>query len=570
MIKIFGQTDKNFASNGDIVVQPLKAKVHKEDNGDYYLDLETDLSYVDYMVQGNIVVANTPQGNQAFRIDNPTKTKSKITVKAWHVFYDSKNYLIADSYVVDKNCNDALDHLNSATEPESEFTTLSDIGTVDSYRCVRTSLYGAIQTVLERWGGHLVRDNFDIQIRNTIGVDNGVTVQYKKNLKELTCEEKWDNVVTKLLPVGKDGILLNALDESADLYVMSDLQYAIPYVKTVSFSQDDVLEEDYKDGAGDTDETAYKQALIDDLRQQAQDYVEENCVPEVNYTLKANLEKITDIGDTIEVKDERLGIDLMTNVIAFDYDCILEKYTEIEFGNFKQTLSGLVSSITSTVDKNVTEQVNNATITMRQDLEHATDEIWQALGDSYVIYNGDMILVVDSLPKETATNVLMINNGGIGFSQTGINGTFSSAWTIDGTLNMQNINVINLVADLIKGGTLKLGSHFNASGKLELYDSGNILVGQMDKDGLKMYGLDGSYVVMNDTVGFAGYDRNGNKIYWVSGEEFHMKKSVIEEEITLCNQMRFIPIQITDNNDNVINEGIGLVSAIVGGEVWQS
>ena len=32
----------------------------------------------------------------------------------------------------------------------------------------------------------------------------------------------------------------------------------------------------------------------------------------------------------------------------------------------------------------------------------------------------------------------MINNGGIAFSQTGINGTFNSAWTIDGTLNMQN------------------------------------------------------------------------------------------------------------------------------------
>lgn len=570
MIKIFGQTDKNFASNGDIVVQPLKAKVHKEDNGDYYLDLETDISYADYLVNGNIVVANTPQGDQAFRISNPTKTKSKITVKAWHVFYDSKNYLIADSYVVDKNCNDALDHLNNATEPESEFTTLSDIGTVDSYRCVRESLYTAIQTVIERWGGHLVRDNFDIAIRNSIGVDNGVTVQYKKNLKELTCEEKWDNVVTKLLPVGKDGLLLNDLDESADIYVMSDLQYAIPYTKTVSFSQEDVLEEDYQDADGNLDEIAYKQALIEDLRQQAQEYVDNNCIPEVNYTLKAHLEKITDIGDTIEVKDERLGIDLLTNVIAFDYDCILGKYKEIEFGNFKQTLSGLVSSITSTVDKNVTEQVNNATITLRSDLEHATDEIWQALGDSYVIYDGDKILVVDALPKETATNVLMINNGGIGFSQTGINGTFNSAWTIDGTMDMQKINVINLVADMIKGGTLKLGSNLNASGILELYDSANNLVGQMDKNGLKMYGLDGSYVVMNDEIGFAGYDRNDNKIYWVSGEEFHMKKSVIEEEITLCNQMRFIPIQITDSNDNVVNEGIGLVSAIVGGEIWRS
>ena len=182
------------------------------------------------------------------------------------------------------------------------------------------------------------------------------------------------------------------------------------------------------------------------------------------------------------------------------------------------------------------------------------------MGDSYVIYDGDQILVVDRLPKDTAVNVIRINNGGIGFSQGGINGAFTSAWTIDGTLNMQAINVINLVADMIKGGTLKLGSHSNASGIIELYDDANNLVGVMNKDGLKMYGLDGSYVVMNDSVGFAGYDRNGNQIYWVNGDEFHMKKSVVEEEITLCNKMRFIPIQIS-NNGTVVNDGIGLVSS---------
>jgi uncharacterized transporter YbjL len=118
---------------------------------------------------------------------------------------------------------------------------------------------------------------------------------------------------------------------------------------------------------------------------------------------------------------------------------------------------------------------------------------------------------------------------------------------------------------MIKGGTLKLGSHENVSGILELYDDGNILVAQMDRNGLKVFGQDGSYVLMNDEIGFAGYDRNGTKIYWVSGEEFHMKKSVVEEEITLCNQLRFIPIQITDSNNNVVNEGIGLVSAFTGG-----
>ena len=558
MIKVFGQTDTSFASNGDVVLRPLKAKVHKEDNGNYYLDLETGLEYVDSIVEGNIVVAPTPQGEQAFRIGNVQKTKSKLTTKCFHVFYDSKNYLIVDSYVVDKTCNDALDHLNSATTPESPFETLSDVGTVDSFRCVRKSLYEAIMTVIERWGGHLVRDNFQIEIRASIGQDNGVTVQYKKNLKDITCDENWDNVVTQLLPVGKDGILLNALDDSASIFVTSEIQYDLPYTKTVSFTQDGINQEDY------ATEQAYTQALVEDLMMQATTYLETNCVPQVNYTLKANLEKITDVGDTVEVIDERLAINMLTNVIAYDYDCILGKYTEIEFGNFKNTLSGLVGNITASVDQVVTNQVQGISVSMNEQLQEATDSIMGVMGDSYVIYDGDQILVLDRLPKESAVNVIRLNNGGIGFSQSGINGTFTSAWTIDGTLNMQAINVINLVADMIKGGTLKLGSHLNASGQLELYDNANNLVGQMNKDGLKMFGLDGSYVVMNDEVGFAGYDRNNNPIYWVSGEEFHMKKSVVEEEITLCNQLRFIPIQITQSG-SVVNEGIGLVSSATGG-----
>ena len=553
MIKVFGQTDTSFLSNGDVVLNPLKAKVHKKDNGDYYLDLETGLEYVDYFVEGNIVVANTPTGDQAFRIGNVNKTKNKLVSQCWHVFYDSENYLIADSYVVDKNCNDALDHLNNATEPQSEFTTISDVATVDSYRCVRSSLYEAIQTVIERWGGHLVRDNFNIGIRANIGQDNGIIVQYKKNLQDIVCQENWDNVVTKLLPVGQDGLLLNAIDPDADIYLTSTTQYDLPYTKTVSFNQD-LNQEDYPS------EEAYTQALVDDLMMQGLTYLEQNCVPQVSYTLKANLDKVTDIGDTVEVIDERLGVNMMTNVIGFEYDCIFEKYTEVEFGNFTQTLSGLVGNITASVNKDVSDQLQGISTSVNEQLQQATDSIMGVMGDSYVIYDGDQILVVDNLPKDTAQYVIRINNGGIGFSQTGINGTFTSAWTIDGTLNMQAINVINLVADMIKGGTLKLGSHANASGILELYDDANNLVGQMNSDGLKMYGLDGSYVVMNDTEGFAGYDRNGNKIYWVNGDEFHMKKSVVEEEISLCNQLRFIPIQITQNGA-VVNEGIGLVSA---------
>ena len=549
MIKIFNATDKIYTSNGDIVIQCTKAKIHKKLNGDFYIDIEAPLTYVDFLVSNNIVVAPTPQGEQAFRIGSIDKTQNKIKFKAYHVFYDTKNYLIKDNRVENRDCNYALDYFNSNTDTTSPFNTLSDITGLNTLYCIRKSLYEAIQEILSLWGGYLVRDNWNIKIMSSIGQDNGIVIRYQKNLKEIQASYNWDNVCTKLLPVGKDGILLNALDETADIYIYSDFQYEIPYTKTVSFDQN-INEEDYNS------EQEYKEALLSDLRIQAENYLNKNYLPQVNYTLKANIEKVSDVGDIIEVIDERLNIDILTNVISYEYDCILEQYTQLEFGNFTQTLNNLLSNISYQTNTLITNNNQVLQITLSREIQDAQDKIWNALGSSYVIYEGDKILIVDTLPKEDATNVIMINNGGIAFSNSGINGTFTSAWTIDNVLNMEAINVINLTANLIKGGTLKLGSNINQNGVLEVYDTANTLIASLDNTGLKMYGADGSYILMNNQVGFVGYDKNNNPIYWVYKDEFHQKKSVVEEEITLCSKMRFIPISITGN------DGIGLVGVI--------
>lgn len=352
MIKIFAQTDKTFNSNGDVSLIPLKALCHKADNGDFYLDVEADLKYVDYFQSGNIIVAKLPQGEQPFRISNPTITGKKFSAKCHHVFYDSKNYCIADSYVDTKDCDFAIKHLNNAATPQSEFTVSSDVTSINSFRCVRKSLYEAIMTVVERWGGHLVRDGFDIKIKEDISHDNGVVVQYRKNLKEITRTENWDNVVTKILPVGKDGTLLNAINPSASIFISSTYQWDVPFCKTVSFSQD-IDKDDFPT------EYDYQVALVNDLRSQATEYVNKYCYPQINYTLKANLDRITDIGDIIEVKDERLGVDLMTTVLSFEYDCVAERYVSVEFGNFKRDLSNLMTNIEALINKTITERSNN-------------------------------------------------------------------------------------------------------------------------------------------------------------------------------------------------------------------
>lgn len=550
MISVYPSNERNFSNNGDKILHPLKAIVRKEDNGEFYISLKDNLDNLKYYQEGLIVRTDTPWGKQGFRLSNPEINNDKVTCKGKHLYFDTSRYVIVDSYVVDKNCNDALDHLNMACDTPTPFHTISDINSINSYRCVRHTFEEAISVVVDRWGGHLIRDNFNIEIRNKIGQDRGVVLSYAKNIKNIKSVENWDKVVTKLLPVGKDGILLpNKWLEKKGIY-------NIPYTKVVDFDQSHIAEEDYT--TNDVlNENAYKQALLDDLKKQAEEYLEENLVPQVNYTLNASIKDVSDIGDTIYVKHPKCNIDITTTVIAIEYDCILNQYSKIEFGNFKNKLGDLISNVTNTINDDVNKSIAETSDKLQNELNIATNKINEAMSSSYVINDeGNQMLIVDKLPKEEARNVIRVNSAGIGFSQDGIHGTFKSAWTIDGVLDMQQINVINLVADMIKGGTLKLGSNLNEAGILEVYDEANKLISKFDKNGLTFYNDDDTYILINPEVGFAGFDAHNNKTFWVDEDEFHQKKSVVEEEITIANKIRILPIQTDTNN------GIGFVSVV--------
>lgn len=532
MIKLFKSTDKIFNSNGDKIIKASKAKVHKEDNGDFYLELECPLIYVDDIIEDAILVVNLPQGEQAFRVTNVSKTKSKIATKCWHVFYDSKNYLIKDSYVVDKDCADAMEHLNLATEPKSPFATFSDITTVGSYRCVRKSLFEALEVVRERWGGHLVRDNFSIGLNQNIGTDTGVVIRYRKNLKEISCEENWDDVVTKLLPVGKDGILLNELEPDRSVYLSSAQSYSVPYTKTVSFSQDNIDEEDFKDEDGNTDEVAYKTALVEDLELQGIKYLDENSKPKITYTLRADLENITDIGDTIEVIHEPLDINLLAEVVSFDYDCILKKYTEITFGNFQKTLSNLLNDVNNQTNEIVTEQTNQLMNSFSDELAASTDEIWDILDGYNIIYEGDKLFILDRLPKRAAQNVILFDENGISISYNGLYGTFLKIFDIKGSINFSPLKKV-------LWGVVSLGKANNHQGSIKLFNGANELLAEFTKDGIEFYGALNYYAVSNREHFFAAYDSEGNTLIEIKNDKITAKKGEFKE-LNVGEKLRFL------------------------------
>ena len=551
MIRVYDATERLFNHNGIKALHPLFAEITKIDNGDYYIELEDTLENLEYYQKGLIIRASTPWGNQGFRCDNPIIKNNRVTCKAWHLTYDAKNYLIKDSYAVDKNCNDALNYFNDNTDITSPFDVSSDITEIVSTRVIRQSLFDVFEQFIsaDKYGGHWVRDNFSFGIKASVGQDRGVVLAYQKNISDIEVSENWDNVCTKILPYTTDGDVAIELDET---YVELDEDlYDIPYSRIVKF------ENIYKKEDFATREE-FLTATKEWLKAQADAYLDVNKVPLVNYSISAEISNVSDIGDLIYVKHPKVNVNITTNVISIKYDVLKGKYTKIEFGNFKKEIKNFRQEIVEEVGKDTDTKVNETKNLLEQELSDATDKINSVLGNSYVIYDGNEILVVDRLPKENATYCLKINSAGIGFSNTGIQGQFNSAWTINGTLDMQQINVINLTASLIRGGTLKLGGTNNANGTFELYDNTNRLVSLMDKQGLTVYATDGSYVKLNADVGFAGYDKSGNKIYWADGDVFRMKNAEVENEIKIAGKIKIVPVS-TDSS-----VGVGFI-AVQGG-----
>ena len=554
-IRVYEATERLFNHNGLKVLNPLFAEITKVDNGDYYIELEDILDNFDYYQKGMIVRVKTPktwgtQEFQCFRCDNPTIQNNRISCKAWHVFYDSKNYIVNDTVATEKNCNDALNHYNDNTDTPSPFNVKSDIAQTKTTGAVKQSLFEVFTNLVNEYIAddgktrHWVRDNFSFGIMSSIGQDRGVVLAYNKNITDIKVEENWDNVCTKLLPYTtvekeKDEETGSKEEEIAlDYLSTEDVIYDIPYTKAVKFEHDFKKEDDES-------QEDYVARVKDWLYSEAVKYLEANKYPQVKYSVSAKIDNISDVGDEIWIKHPKIRKDveyIETEVISLKYDVIRERYTSIEFGNFKKEIKNLTKEIASAVETNVNKKNANNTALLKTELEQATANINSVMSASNVIYNGNEILVVDKLPKEEAVYCIKINRAGIGFSTTGMSGTFNSVWAIDGTLNMQAINVINLTASLIKGGTLKLGGVNNASGTFELYDSSNKLIALMDKTGLTVYATNGDYVKINAEDGFVGYNKNGSKIYWADGDVFRMKNAEVENEIKIAGKIKIVPV----------------------------
>ncbi|HAT4200513.1 TPA: endopeptidase [Clostridium perfringens] len=437
---VYNPNEKTFISNGLAILdnELIRCEVQEVLNGLYNLELEYPINNknVDYLIEGNIIKTNTPSGEQPFRIYRTIKNLDTVIVYANHIFFDLQSNFLMDCRYKFATGQQALEDILKSTLYENNFTCDSNIIERNNAYYIRKNPVEAILTeensIINLYKGELLRDKFKIIINDSIGKDNNVIIEYRKNLLGLEKDEDISQVVTRVIPTGltaKDSIIM--LDE---VYVDSSLinNYINPVVKEIHYSD---LKEDAEKGIT-------IESIKDQLKVRALDLFNKEHIdlPKVNYKINfldlslteeykdfKALEKVK-LADVVTVRHKDLKIDVKRKVIKYKWDSLTKSYIEIELGDLESTLSNDIGNINSKINtieknnKNVVEMANSAIDKVNnleevnfRDLKQTMDAIEKvATGNKAQIEfnNKDIAELKDSMKTNTdniATNLNNIN-----------------------------------------------------------------------------------------------------------------------------------------------------------------
>ncbi len=475
LITLYKPNETDFTHNGIGILDNniYEAEIEEILNGVYTLRFKYPLFAPHGLeIDGQYLIkAPTPDGNQLFRVANPHPTNGELQVFCYHIFYDLTDNFIEDTNIVDKTGVSAIAQIKNNLQYTTKFDFFSDITKVNNSRLVRKNPVevlldnGQDNSFLNRWGGELLRDNFNVRMLNARGLDRGVVIQHKKDLLGYEADIDWQSPITKIMPQGANELLL------PEKYVTSPLvnKYVNPKIRKIEFPNVKAKVGEY---ANDEDAIPLPEAL-DKLRAEAKAMFEVQHVdqPLAIYKIKfqelSQTEEYKDfavmqrvyMGDTVTVQHLDEGIDVKAKVVSYKYDPLNKEYTDITIGNYKQSFA----DVGNKVDKLKEDVDNMESSFLDKAKKSATDLINSGFGGHVRIYP-ERILIMDTNKESTAQKVWQWNINGLGYSKTGINGPYGLAMTMDGrivadfitagTINAALAEIINIKAESIVSGKL--------------------------------------------------------------------------------------------------------------------
>lgn len=510
-----------FTSNGlGRLNDCISCVVTEERNGIYECEFEYPITgrfYNDLLGGGIIGVIHDDQHDiQPFDIyKHSAPINGVVTFNAHHISYRQNSIILKPFTAPSLAATMAAIPLNSVNPNPFTYWTDKSVGTeftLDRPENVKAVLQGQQGSILDVYGkGDYEFDKWTVRLYTNRGRDTGVTIRYGKNLSDVVMDKDRSGTYTAVAPYwSKDGVTVTL----PEIYVLS------PDAPTDAYPWTDENGEAMQDGSGndiyfnavriapvpiDFTNDFEEAPSFDELRQRALRYLANNqpWLPSENikvdfvqlwqtpeYEDVASLQRVR-LCDTVSVFYPELGVIAANEkVIKTVYNVLQERYDEIELGQVKTTLAQAISAELQGQITSVVGQMDIASKAFTQEaIDHATELISGGLG-GYVVFNTNAdgqpqeILIMDTDDINTAVNVIRMNRNGIGFSTTGYEGPYTSAWTIDGRFNADFIATGHLLANFIQGGTLSLGGTNNDNGVLAVYDSSGNLVGQWTKDGI--------------------------------------------------------------------------------------
>ena len=513
---LYESNETTFTSNGiGRLADCVSCLVVEERNGIFEVEFQYPVTgrLFDEITEGRIisVTHDDTKTRQPFIIyRRSAPINGLVTFNAHHVSY-ALAHCILQPFTA-SSISEAFSLMASESITPCAFTFWTDKVTAANFAVtvpisIKEILGGVEGSVLDVFGGgEYAWDKYTVKLYQNRGSDSGVTIRYRKNLTDLTQERDTSGMYNSVVPYWTNGETTVTLGTSVVSMSGISTVVAVPL-----------------DMSGDFEEAP----TTTQLRNAAQTKLNNSDAwsPDENYTIDlvalwqtdeykdvAILQRVK-LCDTVTVIHPDLNISVQAKVVKTVYNTLLDKYDQIEVGHAKTSFAETVSKA---VESAVLQAVPSVSM-MQAAIDHATELITGGLG-GYVVFNlnasgePEEILIMDTDDVQTAVNVIRINKNGIGFSTTGYNGSFTTAWTIDGHFNADFItaghlsaNLINagtMLADRILGGTMKLGGSGNGNGKLEIYDANGNLIGKLDNTGANLTGK----IVLNSNTFFATID----------------------------------------------------------------
>ena len=174
-------------------------------------------------------------------------------------------------------------------------------------------------SMINIFGGDIERDNYTIKLLAQRGSSNGIKLIFGKNIKEIKITSDYTSIVTRLLPLGFDGLML------PEVYVDSSHidDYLTPKIAKVEFSDIQYDPESEEDSVFTNIDDAYEA-----LRTAADEYLDLVDLPSINIKIDwVELSKTEEYKNYQAIETLHLGDYVTAEILGINYETRVVKTT---------------------------------------------------------------------------------------------------------------------------------------------------------------------------------------------------------------------------------------------------